>query len=169
MGLAATLPMVRRGVRQVRPHPKEYRGISPAVKHESTDHFGVTAPKVLRIFSLDLTDRCELQIGWRSPQSVLVVLTDGNHRFQGEMGGGTSSLWGVVNGGKAAARSGRVLIGLAREGNEIDVVAIQRGVGVSLASRFSTAAFSGLLENLDLPLRATLAEAGAAAGNSQHG
>lgn len=99
---------------------------------------------------------------------MLITLTDGKQRFQGEMGGGTAPLWAVVNGGKAAARSGRVLIGLAREGDEIDVVAIQRGVGVPLASRFSTASFSDLLERLELPLRAALVDAGAA-GKPWHG
>lgn len=103
---------------------------------------------MISILSLDLADRCELQIGLLVGPSILVVLTDGTVKFKGEVGS-IDPLWAVLNGAKAAARSNRTLLGLAREGSEIDVVAYERGIGVQLASRFSAAAFSDMLARVE--------------------
>lgn len=102
----------------------------------------------LSVLSLDLSDRCELQIGVLPGRAVSIVLTDGLATFQGQMGS-SDALWAVLNGAKAAARSEGVLIGIARERDEVDVVAYERGAGIQLASRFAVDAFSDLLARVE--------------------
>jgi hypothetical protein len=117
----------------------------------------VAAPHTITLPSLDVADHCELQIGLTPGQAVWVALTDGMVSFRGEMGS-IDPLWAVLNGSKAAARSNRVLLGLAREGSEIDVVAYERGKGVQLASRVPSIGFSDLLRQIEAARIARLAE-----------